>query len=94
MKDKINECLSPKLDELKAIFDKNESSMEWEKIVDEFAKEEMIACGVQQSPSKVFLTKALGDFSDCMRYRVQEKIIKRLEDHELIKKYTVLNKEV
>jgi hypothetical protein len=55
--------------------------MEWEKIVNEIAKEEMEVCGIQLSPPKVFLTKALGDFSDCMRYRIQEKIIRQLEDH-------------
>jgi hypothetical protein len=72
---------------------KTSRGCEWEKIVNEVAKEEAIAYGVEQSTSKVFLGKASGDFSDCMRYRVQEKLIKRLEDHELIKKYTVLNKE-
>jgi hypothetical protein len=68
--------------------------MEWEKIVEEVTKEEQVACGVLvPAPVEVLVTKAKGDFSDCMRYRVQEKIIKRVEGHELIQKYTVLNKE-
>jgi hypothetical protein len=45
VKDKVNECLSPKLDEIKMIFEKNESAMEWKKIVDKMAKAEAKACG-------------------------------------------------
>jgi hypothetical protein len=41
MKGKIDDCLSPKVNELKAIFEENEMSMEWEKIAEEVAAEEM-----------------------------------------------------
>jgi hypothetical protein len=39
------------------------------------------------------ISKVVGDYSDILRYRVQEKLIKRLEDHELVRRYTILNKE-
>jgi hypothetical protein len=91
--EKIDECLSLKLDELKSIFDENELSMEWEKIVEEVAKKEIENQGAAESPAKEFLTKSIGGYADLMKYRVQEKLIRRLEDHELIKRYTVLNKE-
>jgi hypothetical protein len=91
---KINECLSPKLKELKAIFEDNEMSMEWNKIADEVAKEEMNEQGLSDKvETKYYLTKASGDYTDWVRYHVQQKLVKRLEGHELIQKYTILNKE-
>jgi hypothetical protein len=90
----IDKYLLPKIDKVKSIFAENESSMEWLKIVEEVAKEEQEACGVVDLMQvKSLVTKAKGDFSDCIRYWVQEKIIKRVEGHKLIQKYTVLNKE-
>jgi hypothetical protein len=94
IKGKINECLSPKIEELRSIFEENESSIEWTKIVEEVTKEEQVTCGVLvPAPAESMVTEAKGDFSDCMRYRVQEKIIRQVEGHKLIQKYTVLNKE-
>jgi hypothetical protein len=94
MKGKIDECLSPKIEELKSIFAENDSSMEWMKIVDEVTKEEQTACGVLElALADSLIAKVKGDFSDCRRYHVQEKIIRRVEGHKLIQKYTVLNKE-
>jgi hypothetical protein len=45
------------------------------------------------TPPRGLIGKAFGGYSDILKYRVQEKLIKRLEDHELVKKYTILNKE-
>jgi hypothetical protein len=64
------------------------------KIVEEIIKEEQVTCGVLvPAPAESLVTKAKEDLSDCMRYQVQEKIIRRVEGHKLIQKYTVLNKE-
>jgi hypothetical protein len=93
VKDKVNECLSPKLDEIKMIFEKNDSAIEWEKIVNEVAKAEAKVCGQGKTPPKELISRAVGNYSDILRYRVQEKLIKRLEDHELVRRYTILNKE-
>jgi hypothetical protein len=70
VKDKVNECLSPKLDEIKMIFEKNESAMEWEKIVDEVAKAEAKACGQGEMPPKELISRAVGNYSDILRYHV------------------------
>jgi hypothetical protein len=93
VKDKVNECLLPKLDEIKTIFEENELTMEWEKIVNEMAKVEAKACGQKETLPKELISRAVGNYSDILRYHVQEKLIKRLEDHKLVKKYTILNKE-
>jgi hypothetical protein len=95
MKGKINECLSPKINELKAIFKDNEMSMEWEKIADEVAKQEMKEQGLSDKVEmKYYLAKASGnDYTDWVKYHIQQKLVKQLEGHELIQKYMVLNKE-
>jgi hypothetical protein len=96
IKGKINDCLSPKVNELKAIFEENEMTMEWEKIADEVAAEEMKEQGAgvsKKEETKFYLDKASGDYRDWLKYHIQQKLVKRLEGHELIQKYMVLNQE-
>jgi hypothetical protein len=72
MKGKIDECLSPKIKELKAIFKENEMSMEWKKIADEVVVQEMEEQGVSDKVEmKYYLDKASGDYTDWLKYHVQ-----------------------
>jgi hypothetical protein len=96
LKGKIDKCLSPKIEELQAIFEANEMSMEWDKITEEVTQEEMKEQAVdvlEREEPKRYLTKVSGDYTDWLKYHIQQKLIKRLEGHELIQKYMVLNHE-
>jgi hypothetical protein len=77
MREKINEGLSPKLNELKTIFDQNELSKEWTKIADEVTQAEMNEQGLSAKVERrLYLDGASGDYTDWLKYRVQERLIK------------------
>jgi hypothetical protein len=69
-------------------------SMEWEKIANEVAVQEMEEQGIKDKVDmQTYLEKASGDYTDWVKYHIQQKLVKRLEGHELIQKYMILNKE-
>lgn len=91
--DEIDKHLSPKIKELKTIFEENGVLMEWEKIVDNAVKDCTDGYGITNAKTEEYLGRSAGTTEDFLKVEVQEFIIKKLEGHELIKQYIRLNRE-
>lgn len=92
IKHRIEKSLSPKIKELKAIFEEAGAVMEWERIVDETVLGTTDGYGLDESNVQEYLSRVEGNSEeDDLKVEIQENIIKNLEGHDLIKQYIRLN---
>lgn len=78
--------MTPKLNELKGIFESQDAHMEWERTTVELANSVNKKLGDMLSP-------AIGDRTDWIRCGIQRKIVERLENHDIVKQYNALIKQ-
>lgn len=92
--DLLENVVSPKYMELKAIFKEEGKEMDWEGIVSAQVKElddyNLLEGTLEECTGNVAVPL---DRLDPLRLEVQQSIIKKCEAHELIKTYNKLNKE-